>query len=82
MTQNKFRNGYTCLECLKERINKKNTPFLDDFEGKNLPPLYRRVKGKFEFARLVECKKHGITEAVALRDLHSKIWELIMEKLG
>lgn len=59
---NNFRNGYTCKECADEQgayTSKRIT----------MTPIYRRIDKKFVFAGLVECYKHGITEAIALRDL-------------
>lgn len=60
---NSFRNGYTCKKCAEDhpsRMRRTRT---------NLTPLYFRKDGKFIFADLVKCPTHGITEAIALRDL-------------
>jgi hypothetical protein len=61
--ENRFKNGYTCKACLKEGKGGYR------FNQEPLTPLYYRIDKKFKFAGLVKCDKHGITEAIALREL-------------
>ncbi len=57
---NNFRNGYTCKKCSSDSWHNP---------GRTMTPVYFRIDKKFVFAGLVKCYKHGITEAIALRDL-------------
>lgn len=59
---NNFRNGYVCKKCA-EKVNMRMWTY------RPMTPVYFRIDKKFVFANLVKCSEHGITEAVALRDL-------------
>lgn len=62
-TMNNFKNGYTCLQCaIKYGI------LLSDA---SMTPLYFRMDGKFIFADLVNCKEHGVTKSIALKDIQN-----------
>lgn len=56
---NNFKNGYTCKKCMDKYV----------FYATLMTPVYFRINKKFCFAGLVKCSEHGITEAIALRDL-------------
>lgn len=60
---NNFRNGYTCKKC----VSKERHRWIVNITP--MTPVYFRMNKKFVFAGFVNCSEHGITEAVALRDL-------------
>jgi len=65
MSNNRFKNGYTCKICLEsERSNQSVRS-----RGYTMTPVYFRIDQKFVFAGYVNCPDHGISEAIALRDL-------------